>query len=472
MEEKDYVMEEKKPEIDTSDNIMKEETVGKAETSEAKVADNNEKTKKKGKKIAIIVIIAVAALVLILGVIIIIAVLIGSIALKPKTVDLGQYVEIYSDGYDGFGRATVAFNKDAFVEDNSGKIYYTNKLVRAIEKGKEDGLEALFYEYGYDYDSFDDEAPAGFIADVLEDNITLSSSENLSNNEEVTLSWNLDEFYAYFNNEEAEKYVAKYFHVKLNGEDIDETIDNLITVPKFDPFEGVELSFSGISPAGQVFITNFPDNDIHYHFEDGMYGVDEVKNGDQVKVIADCGDMESYIQRNNQAPSVTEKVYEVEGLPEVITSFSDIPQSIIDKLKQQTEDVILSSDGKSSSSYVGSYFLTAKNTDLEKMNQLVLVYKVHSDMKISGLFEKEEYDYSLDYYYSLTWSNFCFENDMVNYNTQYEKPDKFRKDTGFELVPDLPITVDRNGYETMEDAYRKIVTSNLEYYTVEENIAE
>lgn len=430
------------------------------------------KSKKKGGKIAIIIAIVVVLLIVILVVGIIAAVAIGAVAFSAKTVDLNNYIDIETEGYDGYGYASYSFDKDAFVDDCMGKIQFTGKLERAIEQGKEEELEDLLYDYGYFYtDSRVNTDPAWFIAEVLEDNITLSASEGLSNGDEVVFSWNLDEFYDCFASEDGEKALAKYFHVKFNGEDMTETISGLMSVPTFDPFEGVEVLFSGISPAGSVVISNIPENGVSYYIDGEM---NNLKNGDSVKVIADCGSIESYIQMYNQSPSETEKTYEVTGLPEYITSFSEIPMDAYNEMKQQAEDVIDSScSAEQTYTLVGNYFLTAKTTENEKINQLVYIYKVHCDTSVTD-FWKKKYACSVDYYYCVSWSDFYKDNDEFMYNLyEYEKTDdNLYIESGHDFVDGLPMTIDRDGYGTFDEAYQSFVSSQSENYNIEEIVTE
>jgi len=143
------------------------------------------------------------------------------------TVDLNKYMTIEVTGYDSRGTAKYTFDRKSFIEDYSDKIKINSK------KSSDTASLGLML----------DMSPAELLLDSCV-KYELDKSKELSNGDVVTLKWNCEDNLAKEN-----------FNVKLKYSDIKHKVSELKEVDKFNPFDYVEVSFSGISPNVKVTIT-------------------------------------------------------------------------------------------------------------------------------------------------------------------------------------------------------------------------
>lgn len=277
---------------------------------------------------------------------------------STTTVNLDEYVTIEVDGYDSVGTAVCSFDYDAFNADYSDKI-------KLSENTSDDmiGLDLLTGETA---------------SQLLLDSCvarTLDQTSGLSNGDVVTLTWDCDD-----------ELASEYFNCKLKYSDISYTVSNLEEVKTFDPFEYVEVSFSGIAPSGTVTIT--PDNgrDEMQYITFSANETYNLSNDDVVTVKADIvGTIDLFAEKFGAIPEITEKEYVVEGLAHYVTDVSEIPAEMMDKMDLQGQEVFRAyvasewnnPDNLINISLEGNYFLTSKfETYFGGQNYLYLVYKI------------------------------------------------------------------------------------------------
>ena len=169
--------------------------------------------------------------------------------------------------------------------------------------------------------------------------------------------------------------------------DLDETEKTNAKAVSVDPFDGLEVTFSGISP-------NAVMNNIDRKTKEGAWvsytckPSDGLVLGQKVTVTASLQDTVNYRLKNK------EQVYTVEGVDAYITRLSDVTGDVIKKMREKAEaeftDHTVSrwpSGAKlEGMSYCGMYFLTPKDpASVRDQNRATLVYKVdiQSDRKIS-----------------------------------------------------------------------------------------
>ena len=236
---------------------------------------------------------------------------------KP-TIKLDKYLSVETDGYDGYGNAWCNIDWGKLEADYGQKL----SLTKAAKK--EMGVAA-------DYIS-----PVAMIQEGI--SVTLDKNGELANGEEINYTWNVEE-----------EYLSRYVACKLNYKDGSHVVEGLEEVGSFDPFAGVEVSFSGIAPNGMAELTSggstLSSGDFIY---EPSYGL---KNGDKVKVSLYTSDPEYYIRRFGKVPSTTEKEFEVSGLSELVSDISTLPDEFLDGMKKEAEDII--------------YAYTASNYDKE-----------------------------------------------------------------------------------------------------------
>lgn len=308
------------------------------------------------------------------------------------TVDLNKYINIEASGYDSMGTATYSFDYEAFKNDYSGKI-------KTTDKAKSLGMMAGV-------------TPAELLLDVCVSQ-KLDQNKNLSNGDTVTLQWNCDE-----------ELAREQFNVKLNYSDIKYKVSGLTEVAKFNPFDYVDISFSGISPFGSVTINPYYDQlEMQYiKFATDKNGT--LKNGDTITVTAKIsGSVDTFVEKFGAVLGQTSKEYTVDSLPSFVTSIKEIPSDSLNAMIAQGENSFRSHVEKDwykpenlvSVNYIGHYFMNMKPDALcAYKNQLYLLYK------ISAINPEPETE--VNYYYYVHYINVYTSPDGTCTYDKYQIP--------------------------------------------------
>lgn len=293
--------------------------------------------------------------------VIVVIIAIVAVALNHKeTINLNKYLSINTYGYDGYGTVGYSIDWDAIRDKYEDKLHFTH----AGEKVRRERM---------DYDD-----PILFI----EDNIILSfDDENgLSNGDTVKYSW------------EIEQNISKYVNCKLKAKNGKHKITDLTKLEKFDPFNGLEVKYSGIAPYGTAEI-DYDGDDLDVS-DFNCDNTENLKNGDKVTVFLSDTDMEDYIDSIGKIPDRTTKEYTVSGLIEYVTSYDSLTDDFIKESKKEAEDCVYSYAAELSDyntlvnniEYAGYVFNTLKDVDDsdnfyydgtfdESNNSLYLIYK-------------------------------------------------------------------------------------------------
>lgn len=148
--------------------------------------------------------------VVIIGVIVVI-IIAGGIFLKtrPKVIDLNNYLNCKTSGYDGWGQVNVSLKEEKLAKD----------IYRQMNKKKS---------------RFDEET----LCDYLDFNIDVdvSKSEELSNGDKVKVTY------------EFKEDDLKDYGIKLKGKEKTIQIKDLEKVKKVDIFKDLKLEFNGVGP--------------------------------------------------------------------------------------------------------------------------------------------------------------------------------------------------------------------------------
>ncbi len=448
------------------------ENVKEQESIKTEVKENITSGKKKKAMIGIVVaVIAIIALAIVL---IIVIAIIAVIAFHKPTINMNEYITINASGYNGYGKASYDFDSEKFIEENGKKFKISKKIKEVTDDNPlvEIGLSL----YGIEVNDENDGAKLFFVSTGLDGK--LSETNRLSNGDTVVFSW----FSSYMTEEEIAE-VAKEMHVKIKYSDIVYTVENLQEVPTFDPFDGVEVSFTGMAPNGNVVIANYPDNGLNYLIEGETNGLN---NGDEiiVKIEYPYG-VEEYINDYQKKPENETKSYIVEGLGKYLTSASQIPDEYLEDMKDQANDVILGTtngweEGYSLDiNYIGNYFLSAKDNTLNIQNGIVLVYKMHYENTFKDYKTGNQNVYH-DYYFFVMWENIYEDgHGKFNYaqNEYIKTTDKHTWETDiytnlYTYTADSKFKLYFVGYDSLESLYNTIILQNIEYYKFEDNIVE
>lgn len=239
---------------------------------------------------------------------IVLLVVIFKVAGCGKTkVDLNDYLSISVAGTDTVGTASYSFDSNGLFmklaetigvkdEDAADPYYLLNSLTSGSKKWKK--LSDLY--------SMMDSTFQG----------SLDKTTDLSNGDEIVFEWN--------NNKDQMEQIEKDFKVSFSCKEMKKDVEGLSEIQEFDPFEDVEVKFSGYAPNGTAEI----QNNSEYNYETPYLDFeldkrDGLSNGDKVTVsVANtAGDEDTFcencIRDWGVAPSAVTKEYTVEGLDEM-----------------------------------------------------------------------------------------------------------------------------------------------------------
>lgn len=421
------------------------------------------------------IIVAVSCAVLILCALIYAA----SVFIKP-TINLNKYITVSFEGYNTIGEAVVTFDIERFKDD------YEEKLIVKEDKksSKLDGYKIVdeYLEYlkeylGYSYnsdadpDTYYDSASDIFLSNCVKG--SLDKDSGLSNGDVVTYKWNCNDEYS----------IGKYGY-KLKYTDITYTVSGLKETVTFDPFDGVGVTFEGISGYGTANVSGVPSVPAAADMEYDLNIYEGLANGDIVTVTASVNGsnpVDYFIENYGMIPSPLTKTYTVEGLDDYVKSVNDISDAALKDMQDQAKDVYYARIAQNwgddeilqGFTYIGNYLLTGKKGDgyRESENLFYLVYKVQVEDNYFD--EYGAYDEINDIYWYICYNDLLVSPDGATTVdvTDYETPDNV-------------ITVDSGlndgwwnvkswtyyGYKTLDELYKTVIISNTELYNHEDNV--
>ena len=391
-------------------------------------------------------------------------------ATKKTTIDLSKYVEFDEEGYDGYGTVSYRFDEERFYRDYKD-LKYTKAAKKRIREDWEEFTSAYIAE-----------TPA--IHELKDTYIrcSLDKSSELSNGDTVKLSFGIDE-------EKAEK-ILKEFKVKIKAEDVTYVVSGLQDVASFDPFDGVEVTFSGVSPRGSADyeIKNNDENKefLRYQFAGDVYEV--LKEGDKVTLYISANGYgmgekdeinEACAKKLGAVPTAYEKTFTVEGLSKYAESVNDISEETMNAMDKKARDVlneIVANDWEESlynMQLIGNYFIRKKTDVCDDENGIYLIYKLTSGYTVEPEGEgKKEKKGKLSYYYYTYFKNVIVNADGscdVNLD-DFSKPEHggwFTSGIDFQFGKYWYV-----GFQTLQEMKDHCVTRNQENYNCEENIKD
>ena len=295
-----------------------------------------------------------ALLIAVIAVVVVAIVALVVVKNQKKKVNINDYISVEYNGYETAGTAYVDFDETGFSEAVIKAQGKKLKNVKSLDDLDWSDLTDLMGSSNWD----------------LIDSITfdVKPDSDLSNGDVVTVtaSWNED--------------YEKKAGVKILSKEQEFTVEGLEEVKEVDPFEDIEVTFSGTPPYVYPDWTNNSDDDylryLWFNFED----YDSLDVGDTVTLTVD--ESEENALANGYKFTQTSKEYIVSGVDSYVTSAADISADNLDSMKNEATDVLdayfannNSYIGNSGFSYEGSYYLVAKNSDTwGDTNVLYLVF--------------------------------------------------------------------------------------------------
>ncbi len=408
--------------------------------------------KQHGGNQKIVIGIVAAAIVLAL-------VIIGVVTHRPS-INLNKYLTVSFDGYNKYGTASVNFDSDKFDKDYG-------KVLKKKTKAAKNRLDSLGVLGQLGSDLVDSVASYYFTG-------TLDKTENLSNGDTVTYTWNFD----------ADSF-EKMYRVKLKYKDQEFTVNGLQELESFDPFANVTVEFNGVEPDGEAVIDNSgakadEQQDLRYSLDPS----DGLSNGDTV--VLKCSlpygssDLTTYFATQyGKIPSSLTKEITVSGLGKYVTSLSDISAEALEQMKNQAKDIMQtdiarnwsSAENLADSSYVGEYLLVAKpNMYANYHNILMLLFKQDIHYKDENYWGRQV-DSTQSIYWPCIFYNIEVDPDgncdldLSDYSTGSSSSMEFPTTDGNDYI-----SVYHTGYLSLDDAYNDFVASNVDKYTYDANV--
>ena len=295
-----------------------------------------------------------ALLIAVIAVVVVAIVALVVVKNQKKKVNINDYISVEYNGYETAGTAYVDFDETGFSEAVIKAQGKKLKNVKSLDDLDWSDLADVMGSSNWD----------------LIDSITfdVKPDSDLSNGDVVTVtaSWNED--------------YEKKAGVKILSKEQEFTVEGLEEVKEVDPFEDIEVTFSGTPPYVYPDWTNNSDDDylryLWFNFED----YDSLDVGDTVTLTVD--ESEENALANGYKFTQTSKEYIVSGVDSYVTSAADISADNLDSMKNEATDALdayfannNSYIGNSGFSYEGSYYLVAKNSDTwGDTNVLYLVF--------------------------------------------------------------------------------------------------
>lgn len=364
-------------------------------------------------------------------------------------IELNDYIEVEYSGYDTIGAARYSIDFDAMIAENSDAF----------------GLR----------DGYTEQEGAAVRAD-LSSSIGGSFDEvnRLTNGDDIEFTWSVNE----------EKLMESY-PVTLIYSDMEYTVSGLEELKDFDPFEYIEVSFSGIAPDGQLLINISNDIPIAATFDaDRLRGL---RNGDTVTITAGAGNLEQFALTKGYKLVKTTQEYTVDGLSYYADELGQIPEELMEAMNKQAEDMLTAYYSErpvvksvKGTELLGHWLLSEKegfSPDIH--NSVYCVYKV--TLNISG-YEVKHKDKGI-INTTQTYYNFVQFNDIkimadgsgaVDLNgCEITKATNNKVNTGYyhpDSWTDWLTGAEVRGYEDIDSMFSDCVSSNIGKYNYESTV--
>ena len=245
---------------------------------------------KKKKLLAVLIAAAVAVIALIIFIVVMVN--------RPKSFSIKDAVIISVEGYDTMGNLELRPDTD-LMEMN-------------LMAAKSNLRENTVYEI------------------IRSLKFTATPTEKQSNGQEVTIRVTANE------------QMLQNYRLRLAETEWTYTVTGLDEIQTIDPFEGVTVEYTGISPYLRAEVrttrSDGPFNGLRYSADKS----DGLAIGDKVKVTVDYGwtDEEGFLKNYGAKLSSTEKEFTVENADKYVTSPSEIDEQTLTRMQREALDVI------------------------------------------------------------------------------------------------------------------------------------
>jgi hypothetical protein len=365
-----------------------------------------------------------------------------------NTIKLDKYLTVQTTGYDGYGTATATIDWDAIEKKYGSKLSLTSAA-----KNEYGGFLGMM-------------TPIDAIKDCV--SVKFEKSSGLSNGETIAYTWDVDD------------NLSKYVKHKVKFKNNKYTVAGLTKVGTFDAFADLDVKFSGVAPNASAKLNYTGSEMSYYDFNcDKRSGL---SNGDIIKVTIDDSKFKYYAKNLGKVPANLEKEYKVEGLESYLTKISQIDEVALTAMQHQATDVYNAKmaqdwgegEALESLTYIGNYLLAVKNKDSwGSNNNLYLIYKAQVRNNYSN--DEKSYNKLNDIYWYIRFENLMVGADglvAVDVNDNSTPDKRFTIDSGVGSGWWSTKSWNYYGYQTLDELYKAVVTSNMDSYNHEDNVDE
>ena len=315
----------------------------------------------------------------------------GAYNSRPVKIPLDKFYQVEFTGEDGLGEGKLIFQKEDFEKNYLGKIKRKGRYSKR-SRGISGMMTNLFLK----------EAEKEIILSEVEYAVMqlpeLSEESQLENGDHVSLSCKEDL-----------SWIEKSYNVKLLWEDKDLVVKGLYERTAVNPFDFLDVQFTGNSPQMRVELAlkNAPSwmelGDVNVSKREGL------ASGDKIQVTF-YQELTRKAEKEHIYFLETEKEYEVPKANAYWTSGKDIPgdtlrllqEAFMDSLHREmtggTEGEYVDLSGISVQ-YLGNYFLSRKeDAPVLGHNRLFLLFEVHVPLKLKdGSVQNIQYCNGIEY---------------------------------------------------------------------------
>jgi len=238
-------------------------------------------------------------------IIVLLIVVLGIVTNSRRTINLNKYLTIEASGYDGYGKVTARINWSEINDKYGSKVKFTSRAKKEVG------------------DFLDMVTPMDIIQESV--HVVVKNDEDISNGDVITYTWSVD------------SNLSQYVKCKLKYKEDTYEVSGLEEIEEFDPFEDLEVTFSGMAPNGSVNLNYVGDELSAYDFHSDS--VNGLSNGDTITVSIEDGRAEYCIKEYGKMPEKMEAKYEVQGLDSYVMSFSEIDGATLEEMQKQASDV-------------------------------------------------------------------------------------------------------------------------------------
>ena len=179
--------------------------------------------------------------------------------------------------------------------------------------------------------------------------------------------------------------IPEDLNINITDHEKEFTVEGLAEVQAFDPFEAIEVKFTGMDPFVKASWERTKFDDIYYYVDYALDKDAKLSAGDTVTVTATCN--EEYLREMGYAPSVTEKTYTVTSEGAYILDGAQVSQQVLDTLNARAQQLQkeqaagwIEAAKLEDMSYIGYAFIADEDFDPDYNSvpsQVIMVYNVY-----------------------------------------------------------------------------------------------